>query len=188
PSAEKFDSHPASTKSGSVASTTSADGARSASTGTSPASSARCSGSGPSENAVPTRRSARPRESTSSVEVDLMVTIRSGGASTVTSVPQLSTVTGYADGPSPAEAPEEVTSSSSGEDAPSAVEQAVRASAASTARANGARRGTSRSPAHQEAVMRCRTLRPDPAGRARGTSAPGCPYGPVYSQPRVRSR
>src|SRR5690625_6629887 len=69
PSAEKFDSHPASTKSGSVASTTSEDGARSASTGTSAASSARCSGSGPSENAVPTRRSARPRESTSSVEV-----------------------------------------------------------------------------------------------------------------------
>ncbi len=56
---------------------------------------ARDAGSGPSRNAEPTMRSPRPRASSSSVVEDLIVTMRSGAAVTVTLVPQLSSVRGY---------------------------------------------------------------------------------------------
>src|SRR4051812_37224683 len=58
------------------------------------ASAVHSSGTGPSWKAVPTILSPRPSASSISVEVDLMVTTRSGAASKVTEVPQLSTVTG----------------------------------------------------------------------------------------------
>ena len=90
-----IDSQPANTKSGSRSSTASWLGAKSEITGMLAASAAYSAGTGPSWNADPTIRSPRPRANSSSVLVDLIVTMRCGAdAGTSTAVPQLSMVTG----------------------------------------------------------------------------------------------
>jgi hypothetical protein len=58
------------------------------------AASAYSSGTGPSLKAVPTMRLSSPRARSSSSVDDLIVTTRSGADSKVTSVPQLSSVSG----------------------------------------------------------------------------------------------
>ena len=77
-----------------MASVASCDGTLSESTSTPDAASASSSGTGPSLNALPTMRSSSPSASMSSSVDDLTVTTRSGADSKVTSVPQLSIVSG----------------------------------------------------------------------------------------------
>src|SRR5690625_1447773 len=129
-SAVRFDSHPAKMKSGSTARTASDPGAFSDSTGGGGLGRVRWSGRSPSGKAVPTSFSPRPRASTSSVEVDLIVTIRSGAESTVRGNPQLSTgavnPAGEADGGGVGEA---AGDSGEGPAAPGAEAQAARAKA-----------------------------------------------------------